>query len=544
MKQHYELILAAADKRVKKALRHQVVDKSNRFYGGFLNDHGVVMVKHTVYKTSNFVTVYCNEGSEYYRNDDILSRIWLGFDFILDRQHASGLFDYETCNFEAAPDTAFILKKLLPIYQYLSGKGCTEEEKQILDRLDQIIRKGAEGLMTGGFHTPNHRWAIASVLAICGKIFNEPAYLEETKRYLVEGVDCNDDGEFAERSAGNYNRINNDAMMMIGQGIGDDSYDEYAIRNLKMMQAYIEPDGSVFTANSTRFDKDLKIFPKDYYWEYLYLGNKYNNESFLATANKIMALVVEHQLSAPDFLMNYMNHPALIEVEYEGQPSGETICRYFEESGIGRYINDRISVTVLKDKSNSLYIHNGAIQMEVKLAGSYFEHRAFKPETIQMTEDGGFILSQTMKGWYYLPFEEAQETSDWWKMDQSKRQLKDGPILSLQMKVTPVGDTVTVDMSVEGVKDAPFRVELAFSGIKSFETEHLSMNVTGAEAVVIKDGTLKVASADSALEIGPAFGAHNFTEGKEDSDVKNPGCATAYFTDYTPFSRSFTIQNS
>ena len=36
-----------------------------------------------------------------------------------------------------------------------------------------------------------------------------------------------------------------------------------------MMLTYWEPDDSVFTANSTRFDKDRLIYPKDYYMEYL-----------------------------------------------------------------------------------------------------------------------------------------------------------------------------------------------------------------------------------------------------------------------------------
>lgn len=32
------------------------------------------------------------------------------------------LFDYVTCNFFSALDTAFCIKKLLPVYQYLSQK--------------------------------------------------------------------------------------------------------------------------------------------------------------------------------------------------------------------------------------------------------------------------------------------------------------------------------------------------------------------------------------------------------------------------------------
>ena len=68
---------------------------------------------------------------------------------------------------------------------------------------------------------------------------------------LKEGNDCNEDGEYAERSAGNYNRINNDAMIMLAVATGDESYYAPVLRNLEMMLTYIDPDDSIFTNNST-----------------------------------------------------------------------------------------------------------------------------------------------------------------------------------------------------------------------------------------------------------------------------------------------------
>ena len=66
--------------------------------------------------------------------------------------------------------------------------------------------------MEGGFHTPNHRWAIAGMLKLCGRLFNDDVMYASADRYLAEGIDCNEDGEYAEKSAGNYNSVNNDAM--------------------------------------------------------------------------------------------------------------------------------------------------------------------------------------------------------------------------------------------------------------------------------------------------------------------------------------------
>lgn len=44
------------------------------------------------------------------------------------------------------------------------------------------------------------------------------------------------------------------------------------------------------------------------------------------------------------------------------------------------------------------------------------------------------------------------------------------------------------------------------------------------------------------MKIGPAFGVHHFTEGKEDSEAKTPGAATVYLTDYTSFHHTISIR--
>ena len=60
---------------------------------------------------------------------------------------------------------------------------------------------------------------------------------------------------------------------MLAVATGDDAYYEPVVRNLTMMLTYIEPDDSIFTNNSTRQDRGRKIYPKDYYFEYLYMGD-------------------------------------------------------------------------------------------------------------------------------------------------------------------------------------------------------------------------------------------------------------------------------
>ncbi|MGN0747194.1 MAG: hypothetical protein ACI4ML_11005 [Aristaeellaceae bacterium] len=542
MRAHYELILRDTDRAVEQSLRMQNLTEGSPWYGAFSQPDGVYQAKYAIYRVAGMIAAYCNQGSRYFHDALILDRIMKGLDYIDRAQHDNGLFDYVTCNFFSAPDTAFCIVKLIPHLRYLRSRdSLTPDEALILARVERIVHAGGRGLLEGGFHTPNHRWAIASVLAMCGRLFHEDDLTQAAWQYLREGIDCNADGEYSEKSAGNYNAVNNDAMMLLSEALEDPSYEQHVIRNLRMMLTYWEPDDSVFTANSTRFDKDLKVYPDGYYWEYLSLGIRYQIPEFLAMANHIFDVIRETRIPAPDVLIELMNHPDFIDVESELSGTPDTYHAFYRDSGIARVRRGRYTYTVMRDKSNFLYVHNGSIKLAMKIGGSFCEHRAFRAET--MTEDeGGFHLHQRMRGWYYLPFAEPPATSDWWQMDNASRDKKLGPDMDIDVTIREAGEGLEVEVSTSGVSGAPWRVELAFEGITRISNEHMTMPVHGDEVLVLRDSFFEVTNPASVMRIGPAFGAHHFTEGKEDSEAKTPGAATVYLTDYTPFHHVIVIQ--
>ena len=85
-------------------------------------------------------------------------------------------------------------------------------------------------------------------------------------------------------------------------------------------------------------------------------------------------------------------------------------------------------------------------------------------------------------------------------------------------------------------------MELAFNGIDRISNEHMTMPINGDEVLVLKDSFFEVSNYNSSMEVGPAFGLHHFTAGKEDSEVKTPGAATVYMTDYTEFHHVISIR--
>ena len=263
MRAHYEQMIRDTEKRALQHLKTQNRDRDSRYYGAFVMPNGVYMQKHALYCIADIGAVYCNSESSLFHDETLLSSMLTGLDYVRSQQHENGLFDYITCNFFSAPDTAFCIGIVLHLAQFLKKQDTlTPGETVLLEKLDAIIHDGGRGLLEGGFHTPNHRWAIAALLATCGKLYGEADLVQAADAYLLEGIDCNADGEYSEKSAGNYNGVNNQAMLLLADALGDDSYEQHVIRNLRMMLTYWEPDDSIFTANSTRFDKDRLVYPE------------------------------------------------------------------------------------------------------------------------------------------------------------------------------------------------------------------------------------------------------------------------------------------
>ena len=543
MRSHYNLMIRDTEKRALAHLKTQNLREGSPYYGAFVMPNGVYMQKHALYCIADIGAVYCNADSRLYHDETLLAAMLRGLDYVRAQQHENGLFDYITCNFFSAPDTAFCIGIILHLAQFLKAKdGLTAEETLLLSKLDAIIHDGGRGLLEGGFHTPNHRWAIAGLLATCGNLYGEADLTAAAFAYLNEGIDCNEDGEYSEKSAGNYNGVNNQAMLLLADALGDDSFEQHVIRNLKMMLTYWEPDDTIFTANSTRFDKDRLVYPDQYYWFYLYLGAKYNIPEFAAMANYTFQIVREKNILSPNCLIRYMLHPELIDFEAEVCGTPTEYHAYYADSGIARVRKGSFTYTVMKDKSNFLWVHNGSIKLAVKVGGSFCEHRAFKAQTMEMDESGAFHLHQRMRGWYYLPFPEKPATSDWWQMDNASRPKKWGPDMDIDVTVREADGGIQVEVKTSGVEGAPWRIELAFSGINRISNDHLTMPVHGDEVLVLKDSCFTVSNAASSMEVGPAFGIHHFTDGKEDSEAKTPGAATVYLTDYTEFHHVITIR--
>lgn len=542
---HYWRILKDAEKRAERSLRLQV-KVPGPFQGGFLDEHGLVEGKFAIYRITTAVGVYCNPDSCYYQDLNLFKMIQAGLEFVKRCQNEFGRFDLISCNFDSAPDTAFCVKRLLPAFHYLALHGKTEAEQSIFQEIQQIVEKGARGMMEGGFHTPNHRWAIASNLLECAEIFHDQGMRKAAEIYLQEGIDCNEDGEYTEKSAGNYNRINNDAIITIGDCTGDETYYGYAVRNLKMMLCYLEPDGSIFTENSTRQDKGQKVYPRDYYLQYLDMGLRQNIPEFLDAANWIFEQTEKMGQLAPDCLLQLMNHPELKQVEHGTSGVPEWYTRYFKESGILRARRKYGTYTVMAGQSGFFHLAGRNLSLQVKLCGSFFRYRSFCPDAFlaENLEESKVVcrLNQKQEGWYYLPFQKKPETSDWWKMGPDKREKRKGPVMEISAEIREEEDGLEIALKAAGVSHAPYRVEIEVQGAEWLWNQHIMIPAENGKSAVIREGKIYLSSQEETVEIGPGFGEHMYTDGRFGSEPHSNQAFTVFFTGYTELDNLMQIR--
>ena len=271
MTNHRAELVVQLDGYIESLLARQITQEEDPRYGGFWTDAFHVEPRQSGFFLGEMMAAFCTKDSRWYLSGKLEKGIRAVLTYMENHQRPDGCFDLTPCNYASPPDTAFMVNALLNGW-WLLEKCDAPEADFMREPVYRLIDTTSRGIAAGGFHTPNHRWAIASCLLSCEKITGNKQLGERAREFLAEGLDINEDGEFAERSAGNYNQVNDDQMIRLYLATGDQIYLEAAAKNLEMMYAYFDPDNSVFTNNSTRQDLGWKVYAATYYILYLMVG--------------------------------------------------------------------------------------------------------------------------------------------------------------------------------------------------------------------------------------------------------------------------------
>ena len=554
MKRYIDYLIRSEEHRVDEMLFLQIKDKNDLCYGLMRGD--VIEAKPTIYMMATALALYLNSGSRYYKSEKLMEALQLAADGVARVQRKSGYIDYPCCNFFSAPDTSFCYKRLNDGYRLMKKYQDVADTTILQKKYLAIMRMAAEAIRDGGFHTPNHRWGICAALMQAAKLFADDtefakSLMDRTVLYLQEGIDGNSEGEYAERSTGNYNAVVNNAMMAMYQCSKDVKYLGYVERNLNMMMYYIEPNDMVFTQNSTRQDQGKEIFMDKYLYQYLYLLAYDGTDGFIkltpeeharfdGAAHQIIKGCAETGRQAPNCLHLLMIYDKTLDYTFENCGFLKTYHKLFKEAGVLRVKKENYSYTVMKNRSAFLYFNVNGVEAFLKIGESYCEIRNFVPDEMDVQE-GKTVLSHTARGWYYLPWKEKQNTSDWWQMDHKKRDLMITSDLHTQVVITELADGLEISVDTDGLERLPLRMELCVPSQTTLENDHFCMETVAGKSMVLSDDYVTMTKGLTSIEFGPGACEHHFKGHYSGEEVNTDGY-TIYCNTYTPTKRVYTLK--
>ncbi|MEF2905703.1 MAG: hypothetical protein U0O21_05250 [Lachnospiraceae bacterium] len=554
MKRYIDYLIRSEEHRVDEMLFLQIKDKNDLCYGLMRGD--VIEAKPTIYMMATALALYLNSRSRYYKSEKLMEALQLAADGVARVQRKSGYIDYPCCNFFSAPDTSFCYKRLNDGYRLMKKYQDVADTTILQKKYLAIMRMAAEAIRDGGFHTPNHRWGICAALMQAAKLFAgdtefAKSLMDRTVLYLQEGIDGNSEGEYAERSTGNYNAVVNNAMMAMYQCSKDVKYLGYVERNLNMMMYYIEPNDMVFTQNSTRQDQGEEIFMDKYLYQYLYLLAYDGTDGFIkltpeeharfdGAAHQIIKGCAETGRQAPNCLHLLMIYDKTLDYTFENCGFLKTYHKLFKEAGVLRVKKENYSYTVMKNRSAFLYFNVNGLEAFLKIGESYCEIRNFVPDEMDVQE-GKTVLSHTARGWYYLPWKEKQNTSDWWQMDHKKRDLMITSDLHTQVVITELADGLEISVDTDGLERLPLRMELCVPSQTTLENDHFCMETVAGKSMVLSDDYVTMTKGLTSIEFGPGACEHHF-KGHYSGEEVNADGYTIYCNTYTPTKRVYTLK--
>ncbi|MEE9463193.1 MAG: hypothetical protein V3V53_15240 [Bacteroidales bacterium] len=535
------------DKRIPDLLDNQNMDKGSAFFGAVPDNYLIYHPGGAAFFIYHLLSGYLIRESGYYGNAELIGPCIKAAEYLEKVQYEDGTFDLLTTNFNSPPDTAFIME---PVCVVLSVIRKTQDPQLLvpgLHELGEILKritlKAGECLVSGGIHTPNHRWVVCRALARIHSLYPDDRYIQRIDQWLAEGIDIDPDGQYTEKSTGIYSIVVDDSFIAMARLLDRPELYEPVRKNLEMSWFYVHPSGEIVTGASGRQDRGTRVNIAAYYFLYRNMAIRDGNPLFGAVATFIEQLneqrenFIHYRLTSK--LLSFIDEPELRQTLPAPVALPEVYAKKFIHSNVVRYRNGLASATVFSDNYNVFSLQKGdAVLDAVRLCASFFGKGQFKSESLEFEGDD-VILKSEIKGRYMqpLPEEEIPGDGDWHKMNGDKRELTGWKHYSTTVRVTRKDEGFLLKITATGTERVPIAIELGFrqggklSGLKP---------VPGIEdAWFLAEGYGEYKMGDQHIRFGPGQNAHGWTQ-LRGAQPKLP-LQSVYITGYSPFEYTLEI---
>ncbi|WP_328500047.1 hypothetical protein OG828_03450 [Streptomyces sp. NBC_00457] len=340
---------------------------------------------------------------------------------LLAVQTASGLFAGGD-NVQSPPDSAFTVNDVCDAHVLAAGAG--PELREVTAALAEIADAATGSLLTGGVHTPNHRWELSAALARLHRSFPDHRLLDRIEEWLAEGIDIDAEGLYSERSANYAAHVSNPSLLLLAEVLGRADLLYAVERNLATTLDLIRPDGTVETVHSRRQDQNHPFPLAPYLPHYRLLAIRTGRGDFARVAR----LAAADGIDDPDLLAETLLTPDLCRAL--PAPTAEPLQRdrYLTTARLAARASATAHTVVYggSDVPEHRRIRSGlacnptflrlfagdAVLDAVRLSRGFFDLGPFRAADMQQLTDNHYRLTETLTAAYYQPLPPDQRRDD------------------------------------------------------------------------------------------------------------------------------------
>ena len=538
----YESVLQKQDAAVHEQMQDQVMDNTRQDYGGYFSPSAGFAGPSHVGNAAYLMTLglcYLMPGSRLYEKPEALDRILLAVAFQKHCQRPSGFIDIPQTNFDSPPDTGFVLQQLGALAG-IAAASKAAGAKEIETALKPYLISSALAVAGGGFHTPNHRWVVASGLSLVHALYPDAKLQAAIDAYLAEGIDLNADGEYSERSAGGYNAVCNRSLILMAEALDRPELLDFVRRNLHNMLDLMHADWTVVTTLSRRQDRGRRAVPTQVTDSLFYMAQKEGEDRICAGANALLNRGGDRNTWLVYWLAR---HPEWQNQALKpGQPV-DNFARHMPASGVWRVRRDKLSATVATGVEETFSLKYGAVDLAyVRFFAPYFAGANFTATSLDVSGNtaalrlkSDFLLPQ-LPG-YWMPLGRPVAWEDLPHKILDERELKPRPEIEIALTVEEVADGFDLAFRTEGGMPAvPFQAECLFLTPGQIETEQASFPASAGATLLLRNGYLTYHCGSDAITIGPGFHGHRNTFAGDGDGFR------VFMTAWTPVDRRLEIR--
>ena len=542
-------LVAANDKQVAELLQSAPADFSRKIGHDF----------------ASLAASYSHKDSANYHSPLIVSKLEALTSQLAKVQSADGTVNIG--NLESPPDTAFLLEPL-SAGAFLLKKDNSPALSSINRDIQKFIVKSGEALVTGGVHTPNHRWVICAALARLNVLYPNQKYLDRISDWMGEGIFMDNDGHYPERSQ-NYANVENNSLITMGRLLNKPFLFDFVKKNLDLTWYYMDPNGDLITTDSRRQDQYMSKSIVSFYLHYRFMAISQRDAKFAGIVKQIEQMKGFEEEVLNRTLFHFLEDPLLQQELPDATAPPVNYEKLFSTSGLLRIRREETTTTlfggvdwpiiIASGRSNSpnffAFRKGNAILKYMRLSSSFFSMGYFYSDGIKK-EGNAYILQKKLEVPYYQPLPKDKRNSSgdyklspsiddrfWNKMDFEDRPVSNVKTLNTTVTLVENNGANELSFDVSGQAGVSITIELCF--LENGKLSGVSAPENGNSFLEQGMGTYEY-NGDT-IRFGPGAIAGKSIKGLEGErysthfgSLRTEGMHV-YLTGITPFKHKLTI---